>query len=61
MLSVCLKYVWTMNLKDKVIIVTGGRGLIGREIVRELNDHGARVVDADISCDTDAEIGRAHV
>ncbi|WP_367949967.1 NAD-dependent epimerase/dehydratase family protein, partial [uncultured Duncaniella sp.] len=55
MLSVCLKYVWTMNLKDKVIIVTGGRGLIGREIVRELNDHGARVVDADISCETDAD------
>ncbi|MCM1482736.1 MAG: SDR family oxidoreductase [Muribaculaceae bacterium] len=39
--------------KDKVIIVTGGRGLIGREIVRELKECGAITIDADISVDTD--------
>lgn len=40
------------DLKDKAVIVTGGRGLIGREIVKELRERGARVVDADISVET---------
>lgn len=37
-----------MNLKDKIIIVTGSKGLIGKEIVKELKEHEARVVEADI-------------
>lgn len=41
------------DLADKVIIVTGGRGLIGREIVKELNARSAITIDADISVDTD--------
>lgn len=43
------------DLTDKTIIVTGGHGLIGREIVRELHEHGARVIDADISAETDTD------
>lgn len=43
------------DLKEKVIIVTGGRGLIGREIVKELTEHGAVTIDADISADTDPQ------
>lgn len=43
------------DLKDKVIIVTGGRGLIGSEIVRELKEHNATVIDADISAETSAK------
>lgn len=39
------------DLKDKVIIVTGANGLIGREIAKELLDWDARVVYADISAD----------
>jgi NAD(P)-dependent dehydrogenase (short-subunit alcohol dehydrogenase family) len=36
------------NLINKVIIVTGGNGLIGESIVDELNNEGAFVVNADI-------------
>ena len=42
------------DLKDKVIIVAGANGLIGREIVRELQEHDATVVSADISFETKA-------
>ena len=37
------------SCKDKVALVTGGLGLIGREIVRGLNDFGASVCVADIN------------
>jgi NAD(P)-dependent dehydrogenase (short-subunit alcohol dehydrogenase family) len=37
------------SCKDKVALVTGGLGLIGREIVRGLNDFGALVCVADIN------------
>ncbi len=37
-----------MNLKDKVIIVTGGRGGIGLAVVRKLTEEGAKVVWTDI-------------
>lgn len=40
------------DLKNKIIIVTGANGLIGREIVRELEEHDAVIVAADISFDT---------
>ena len=37
------------SCKDKVALVTGGLGLIGKEIVRGLNDFGASVCIADIN------------
>jgi NAD(P)-dependent dehydrogenase (short-subunit alcohol dehydrogenase family) len=40
-------------LKDKVIIVTGGSGLLGREIVSDLMSKGAMAINADINEDTD--------
>jgi len=33
-----------MNLKDKVIVVTGGTGLLGKEFCRGLAEFGAQVV-----------------
>lgn len=42
------------DLNDKVVIVTGGNGLIGREIVKELQERGAVVVSADLAFDTAA-------
>ena len=36
------------SFKDKVALVTGGLGLIGREIVQGLNDFGASVCVADM-------------
>lgn len=36
-----------MRLKDKIIIVTGGGGLIGREIVKDCRKEGAVVINVD--------------
>jgi NAD(P)-dependent dehydrogenase (short-subunit alcohol dehydrogenase family) len=41
------------NLKGKVIIVTGGSGLLGREIVSDLILKGAVAINADINEDID--------
>lgn len=49
-----------MKLKDKVIIVTGGSGLIGRYILSDLRNHGAIVINAEISVATDWEQGTVH-
>lgn len=43
------------DVKSKVIIVTGGNGLIGREIVKELKEYEACVVSADIAFNTYAD------
>ena len=44
-----------LGIKDKTVIVTGGCGLIGREIVKELKEEGACVVNADIALETSAQ------
>ena len=38
------------DLKDKVIIVTGADGLIGRQVVTDLLEREATVICADINC-----------
>ena len=43
------------NLNNKVIIVTGGAGLIGTEIVKRLKRDGADVINAEISLPTNYE------
>ena len=45
-------------MKDRVAIVTGGAGAIGRAIAERLVAGGARVAILDRN---EAEIGRAHV
>jgi NAD(P)-dependent dehydrogenase (short-subunit alcohol dehydrogenase family) len=45
------------RLKDKVIIVTGGKGLIGKHIVSCCKSEGAQVVDVDIVGETDLKQG----
>lgn len=40
-------------LKDKIIIVIGGGGLIGREIVKNIRENGAIVIASDIIYETD--------
>ena len=46
-----------MILEDKVIIVIGGCGLIGREIVKDIRKKGGICINADISTETDWEKG----
>ena len=45
----------TNRLKDKIIIVTGGSGLLGKEIIKDLVDKGAIAINADINVATDFE------
>lgn len=48
-------------LSDKIIIVIGGGGLIGREIVRDAEMKHAVVVNCDIAFDTDFEKRTYHL
>jgi len=41
------------GLKDKVIIVTGGSGLLGKEIIKHLEAKGAIPINADVNVETD--------
>ena len=36
------------SIKDKVIVVTGGNGLLGKKIVSTLREQGAVAIAADI-------------
>ena len=50
-----------MILKDKVIIITGGSGLIGREIVKDVASKGGIAINADINIETDLDKGHLYV
>ncbi|MCE3229928.1 MAG: short-chain dehydrogenase/reductase [Bacteroidetes bacterium] len=38
-------------LNNKVVVVTGGKGLLGSAILKELSSHGAICINADIGCE----------
>lgn len=46
-----------MILKDKIIIVTGGSGLIGQELVADINRKGGKAINADIGIETNLQSG----
>jgi len=46
-----------MILKDKIVIVTGGSGLIGKELVADINSKGGKAINADIGVETDLQNG----
>jgi len=50
-----------MTLKDKVIIVTGGGGLLGKEFIKNLKSKGAIAINADINIRTDYEMNNLFV
>jgi NAD(P)-dependent dehydrogenase (short-subunit alcohol dehydrogenase family) len=45
------------RLEDKIIIVTGGSGLIGQFILSHLRENGATVINAEINVVTDWSVG----
>ena len=45
------------NLKEKVIVVTGGSGLIGKAIISDLRKSGAFVINVDVNAKNDLDIG----
>ena len=44
-----------MILKDKIIIVTGGSGLLGRQIIKDIESKGGIAINADIGVETNLE------
>jgi NAD(P)-dependent dehydrogenase (short-subunit alcohol dehydrogenase family) len=48
------------ELKDKLIVVTGGNGLLGKELIRRLRLAGAVVLSADINIEEGKE-GEVHL
>lgn len=50
-----------MKLKDKVVLVTGGFGLLGKEIVQFLGKEGAVVINADITAETNDALSEVKV
>jgi len=46
-----------MTLANKIIIVTGGSGLIGKEIVADINRKGGKAINADIGVETNLQTG----
>lgn len=49
-----------MILKDKVILVTGGSGLIGRAIIDDIIGNGGIPINLDINVETNLEKGEIH-
>ena len=49
-----------MKLENKIVIITGGSGLIGRELVRYCRESGATVINAEISVETNLEKGEVN-
>lgn len=45
-----------INLKNKVIVISGGNGLIGKEVVREINNSGGICINLDIINKTSSDI-----
>jgi NAD(P)-dependent dehydrogenase (short-subunit alcohol dehydrogenase family) len=46
-----------MILKEKIIIVTGGAGLIGKELVADIERNGGKAINADIGVSTALDKG----
>jgi len=46
------------NLKNHIVIVTGGEGLLGKAIVNELKAAGANVISIDINIETNLDEGK---
>lgn len=46
-----------ISLKDKVIVVTGGKGLLGSAFIKEITNAGGTAICADIACEDDIKNG----
>ena len=44
-----------MNLKKKIILVTGGSGLLGKEIIKNINNNNGIAINLDIACKDNAD------
>ena len=46
-----------MKLDNKIIIVTGGSGLIGKEIITSIKKYGGTAINADVNVESNLELG----
>ena len=49
-----------INLRDKIIIVTGGNGLLGIEIIKQLKIQGATVINFEINIKTNLDLNQVE-
>jgi NAD(P)-dependent dehydrogenase (short-subunit alcohol dehydrogenase family) len=49
-----------MKLENKIIIITGGSGLIGKELVKYCKESGATVINAELSVETNLKKGEIN-
>lgn len=49
-----------MNLNNKIIIVTGGSGLIGREIISSIRNYRGVAINADINVESNLDLGSVY-
>jgi len=50
-----------MNLKNKVILVTGGSGLLGRAMIQHIREHEGTAINGDIAVENNIEQGTIHL
>ena len=50
-----------MMLRDKIIIVTGGCGLLGKEVIEDINRKGGIAINADIGVQTNLPMRTLHM
>ena len=44
-----------INLKNKIIVVVGGNGLLGKEFVKQIRENEGIAINADINLDSDLD------
>ena len=50
-----------MNLENKIIVVTGGSGLLGSEIVKKITSSKGQAINFDINIGTNIDKGEVNV
>jgi NAD(P)-dependent dehydrogenase (short-subunit alcohol dehydrogenase family) len=48
-------------MKDKIVIVTGGSGLLGKEMIADIRRKGGIAINADLNIETDLERGEIKI
>ena len=50
-----------MILKEKVILVTGGNGLLGKAYIEDIKSKGGIAINLDINIETDISSNKVHL
>ncbi len=50
-----------MKLKNKIIVVTGGSGLLGSSLIKKIKEEGAIAINADVNCSNNLGANEIHL